>query len=62
MPSQPHYRQAVEPDIQRAMQAILKPGKGYVGCKEVLETLFVPGARLSSIASLPLAALGHRLM
>ena len=62
MLSQPHYRHAVEPDIQRAMQAILKPGKGYVGCKEVLETLVVPGARIASLASLPLAALGHRLM
>lgn len=44
------------------MQAILKPGKGYVGCKEVLETLVAPGGRLASLASLPLAALGHRLM
>ena len=44
------------------MQALVKPGKGYVGCKEVLETLAVPGARLAELASLPLAALGHRLM
>ncbi len=44
------------------MQAILKPGKGYVGCKEVLETLVAPGARLGELASLPLGALGHRLM
>ena len=44
------------------MQALLRPGKGYVGCKEVLETLVVPGARLGELASLPLGALGHRLM
>ena len=44
------------------MLAILKPGRGYVGCKEVLETLVVPGARLGELASLPLGALGHRLM
>lgn len=44
------------------MQGILKPGKGYVGCKEVLETLVAPGGRLASLASLPLGQLGHRLM
>ncbi|MBL9106407.1 MAG: ATP-grasp domain-containing protein [Myxococcales bacterium] len=44
------------------MQAIVKPGKGYVGCKEVLAALVVPGARIGELASLPLGALGQRLM
>ncbi|MEY4511719.1 MAG: hypothetical protein RLZZ450_3841 [Pseudomonadota bacterium] len=44
------------------MEALRKPGKGYVGCKEVLETLVAPGARLGELQSLPLGALGHRLM
>ncbi len=44
------------------MQALLKPGKGYVGCKEVLETLVTPGARIGELSSLPLGGLGQRLM
>ncbi len=62
VPSPPHYRQAVEVDIQHAMRALVRPGRGYVGCKEVLETLVAPGGRLGELASLPLGALGHRLM
>jgi acetyl/propionyl-CoA carboxylase alpha subunit len=57
-----HYRQAAEADVLRAMQAIQKPGKGYVGCNEVLKTLVAPGTQLGELASLPLGALGHRLM
>lgn len=62
MPSQPHYRQVDEADIARAMQALVKPGRGYVGCNEVLETLVRPGARIGEVASLPLGAVGQRLM
>ena len=62
MPSQPFYRQVAEADIQHAMQALLKPGKGYVGCKEVLETLVTPGARIGELSSLPLGGLGQRLI
>ena len=44
------------------MQALAKPGKGYVGCKEVLEILVNPGTRLSELRSLPLGDLGHGLL
>ena len=44
------------------MQALIQPGKAYVGCKEVLEALVVPTARLGELSSLPLGRLGQRLM
>ncbi len=43
------------------MQALVAPGRGYVGCNEVLATL-ARGQRLASLGSLPLGELGHRLM
>jgi len=44
------------------MEALLKPGRGYIGCNEVLAALVVPGARLAELASLPLGELGHSLL
>jgi acetyl/propionyl-CoA carboxylase alpha subunit len=60
-PDLPH-RKGVEPQIERAMRALVKPGRSYVGCNEVLATLAVPGTRLSELASLPLGELGHTLL
>jgi acetyl/propionyl-CoA carboxylase alpha subunit len=44
------------------MQALVNPGKGYVGCKEVLEILAQVKTRLGELASLPLGELGHTLV
>jgi acetyl/propionyl-CoA carboxylase alpha subunit len=44
------------------MEALLKPGRGYIGCNEVLAALAVPGARLAELGSLPLGELGHSLI
>ncbi|MDB4977650.1 MAG: hypothetical protein JWN48_5991, partial [Myxococcaceae bacterium] len=62
MQSQPSYRENVDVEITEAMQALVKPGKGYVGCKEVLEILVQPHARMNELRSLPLGALGQGLM
>jgi acetyl/propionyl-CoA carboxylase alpha subunit len=57
------YRQAIDPAITLAMRNLVTPGKGYVGCNEVLALLAdVPGARLSELSSLPLGRFGQRLM
>jgi acetyl/propionyl-CoA carboxylase alpha subunit len=60
--SQPSYRTAVEADLTSAMKALINPGKGYVGCKEVLEILAQVKPRLGELASLPLGDLGHTLV
>jgi acetyl/propionyl-CoA carboxylase alpha subunit len=60
--TQPSYRDTTEAEISQAMQALVKPGKGYVGCKEVLEILVNPAARLSELSSLPLGETGHGLV
>ena len=44
------------------MHALAKPGRGYIGCNEVLAALVVPGTRLAELASLPLGELGHSLL
>jgi acetyl/propionyl-CoA carboxylase alpha subunit len=57
------YRQAIDPAITLAMRDLAGPGRNYVGCNEVLAVLAgVPGARLTELSSLPLGALGQRLM
>ncbi len=45
------------------MNAIAAPGRGYVGCNEVLAVLAdAPTARLTDLNSLPLGRVGQRLM
>jgi acetyl/propionyl-CoA carboxylase alpha subunit len=44
------------------MQALINPGKGYVGCREVLEILAQVKTQLGELGSLPLGELGHRLV
>jgi acetyl/propionyl-CoA carboxylase alpha subunit len=58
----PAYRTAVEPELTTAMQALINPGKGYVGCREVLEILARVKTRLGELASLPLGDVGHLLV
>ena len=44
------------------MQALVNPGRGYVGCAEVLQVLLLaPDARLTELASLPLGDTGQQL-
>ncbi|HEX5659069.1 MAG TPA: biotin carboxylase N-terminal domain-containing protein [Polyangiales bacterium] len=62
MQPQPAYRTSVEPELTTAMQALINPGKGYVGCREVLEILAQVKTRLGELGSLPLGDLGHRLV
>src|SRR5688572_30244172 len=58
----PSYRSALSPQVTSAMQALVNPGHGYVGCAEVLAVLLDgPRARLSELASLPLGKLGQQL-
>jgi acetyl/propionyl-CoA carboxylase alpha subunit len=44
------------------MNALVSPGKGYVGCREVLEILVDPTASVTELGSLPLGELGQRLV
>ncbi|MET0284510.1 MAG: biotin carboxylase N-terminal domain-containing protein [Polyangiales bacterium] len=62
MQPSPSYRTAVEPELTTAMQALINPGKGYVGCREVLEILAQVKTHLGELGSLPLGELGHRLV
>jgi acetyl/propionyl-CoA carboxylase alpha subunit len=57
------YRTQSEADITAAMQTLVSPGRGYLGCTEVLGTLVgASGCKLQQLASLPLGDVGHRLM
>lgn len=57
------YRKALDPAITLAMRELVAPGRSYVGCNEVLAVLAgSPGARLVEFGSLPLGALGQRLI
>jgi acetyl/propionyl-CoA carboxylase alpha subunit len=52
-----------DPEIARAMSAVLGPAGGYVGAKEALATVLgLPDARIADLRSLPLGALGQRLV
>ncbi len=63
MPQNASYREAIEPALNAAMRAMVTPGRGYVGCKDVLAVLAgAPNAKLNELASLPLGALGQRLV
>src|SRR4051812_45352444 len=45
------------------MQAMVAPGRGYIGCNEVCAVLAeVPNAKLNELSSLPLAGFGQRLL
>ncbi|MET0342042.1 MAG: biotin carboxylase N-terminal domain-containing protein [Polyangiales bacterium] len=44
------------------MNALVKPGRSYLGCNQVLEVLVSPTARLHELASVPLGAHGQRLL
>ncbi len=51
------------PDLVRAMASRVSPTGSHVGCNAVLAVLAGPETRrLSELASLPLAALGHRIV
>jgi acetyl/propionyl-CoA carboxylase alpha subunit len=57
------YREELSPQVASAMQALVNPGRGYVGCAEVIAVLLgAPGARIAELASLPLAERGQRLV
>jgi acetyl/propionyl-CoA carboxylase alpha subunit len=57
------YREALSPQVATAMAQLVNPGRGYVGCAEVIAVLLeAPGAKLTELASLPLGPHGQRLV
>ncbi|MFN9811082.1 MAG: biotin carboxylase N-terminal domain-containing protein [Deltaproteobacteria bacterium] len=62
--TQPHtLRAARETDLLAAVRAQLLPAVGSLGSNAVFSTAIgVPGARLPELRSLPLGAVGHRLV
>jgi acetyl/propionyl-CoA carboxylase alpha subunit len=62
VPTPPPYQTAVDLEINAAMGALVSPGRGYVGCREVLEILVNPSACLTELSCLPLGELGQRLV
>jgi acetyl/propionyl-CoA carboxylase alpha subunit len=57
------YRTELGPQVTHAMSALVQPKSSYVSCAEVIQVLLgAPNARLTELASLPLSALGQRLV
>jgi acetyl/propionyl-CoA carboxylase alpha subunit len=57
------YREALSPQVASAMAQLINPGRGYIGCAEVIAVLLdAAGARLTELASLPLGARGQKLV
>jgi acetyl/propionyl-CoA carboxylase alpha subunit len=57
------YREALSPQVASAMAQLVNPGRGYVGCAEVVAVLLdAPDARLRELASLPLGSHGQKLV
>ena len=57
------YRNALSPLVAQAMERLIRPGRGYISCAEVLAVLLDgDGALLGELASLPLGRAGQRLV
>ncbi|HEX6240760.1 MAG TPA: biotin carboxylase N-terminal domain-containing protein, partial [Polyangiales bacterium] len=57
------YRTTLSPVVVQAMERLARPGRGYISCAEALTVLLdAEGARLSELASLPLASVGQKLV